>query len=270
MALAVVAVAGLGAAAYLGDQYMKERDRTAELAEKNRSLSDALQLHRTSKVELDSELTECKDELDVQKTSISDTSTRLLNVQAQLTTCRTSVSNLEDQRKKAQKLVDEFERLTARFQKMIDTGKLDVVFRRGQMIVKLPARVLFPSGKAVLSEGGKEAIAEVAKVLRTMRRRRFTVAGHTDNVPVRGEEFASNWELSTARAVTVTSVLIENGVKPRSLVAAGYGPYAPVAKNRSPRGRQRNRRIEIILEPNLKSLPLNELRARARRGERSK
>src|SRR5690606_457343 len=122
--------------------------------------------------------------------------------------------------------------LTARFRKMIDSGKLDVQFRRGEMIVRLPAQVLFPSGKATLSEQGKAALRDVAAILETMPRRRFTIAGHTDNQPVRGGEFASNWELSTARAVTVTKMFVEEGVRPGNLVAAGYGQFAPVASNK--------------------------------------
>lgn len=261
-AFAAVSLAGAGVAGYYANRLYSEKtaadEKVAKLEDENRSLSDALELHRNSKIELDSKLRDCKK-------SQKSTSAELVGASTELTACRSNVENLEEQKKKAKELRGEFETLTSRFRKMIDSGKLDVVFRRGEMVVKLPAAVLFSSGSATLSEGGKAALAEVAKVLRKMPRRRFTVAGHTDNVPVHGEEFDSNWDLSTARAVTVTSMLIKKGVRPRSLVAAGYGQYAPISSNRTEAGRRRNRRIEIILEPDLRKLPLRKLRSERRR-----
>jgi chemotaxis protein MotB len=138
---------------------------------------------------------------------------------------------------------------------MIDSGRLKVTFRRGRMIVELPAQVLFPSGSAELTDDGQKSLAEVAHILRVMRGRHFIVGGHTDNVPVSTERFANNWELSTARAVTVTGALIRGGLRPEQLVAAGYSEYDPVARNTSEAGRQKNRRIEIMLEPRLKPIP---------------
>jgi chemotaxis protein MotB len=88
-----------------------------------------------------------------------------------------------------------------------------------------------------------------------MRSRRFIVAGHTDNIPVATDRFANNWELSTARAVEVTSELVRGGLRAEQLVAAGYSEYDPVARNSNDKGRQKNRRIEIILEPRLAPLP---------------
>src|SRR6185295_4936242 len=79
-------------------------------------------------------------------------------------------------------------------------------------------------------------------------RHHFLVGGHTDNVPA-VKEYKSNWELSAARALRVTDALIAHGMPPKRLVLAGYSEYDPVASNGSEAGRQKNRRIEIILEP---------------------
>src|SRR5690606_5652418 len=133
--------------------------------------------------------------------------------------------------------------------------KLEIAFRRGRMIVQLPAQVLFPSGSAELTGEGVEAIADVAKILRDMRDQHFIVGGHTDSIPVSNDEFRSNWELSAARAVNVTESLVKAGLKPGQLVAAGYAEFDPVAKNNTQAGRQKNRRIEIILEPKLREIP---------------
>jgi chemotaxis protein MotB len=142
----------------------------------------------------------------------------------------------------------EFQQLRAKFQRMIDSGALDITFRRGRMIVEMPAAVLFDSGSAELSAAGRETVTTVAKVLRSVPQHRFLVGGHTDNVPV-VKQFQSNWELSAARAVRVTEMLTQHGVAPKRLVVAGYSEFDPVASNGSNAGRQKNRRIEIILEP---------------------
>ena len=80
------------------------------------------------------------------------------------------------------------------------------------------------------------------------------VAGHTDNQPVK-ETYKDNWELSMARALAVTRFLVEAKMKPQTIVAAGYGEHDPIAKNATPEGRRENRRIEIILLPDLSELP---------------
>jgi chemotaxis protein MotB len=123
------------------------------------------------------------------------------------------------------------------------------------MVVELPDNILFESGEAELKEAGRQALSEVVDVLRTIERREFQVAGHTDNVPIRSRRFPSNWELSTARAVSVAKFMIERGLDPSRISAAGHADTAPVASNDTPEGRAQNRRIEIILLPNLEELP---------------
>jgi len=165
------------------------------------------------------------------------------------------LEELRKARAEAEKRLAAFKKLTEKFQKMIDAGRLKVTFRKGRMIVELPAGVLFESGKAKLSDTGESAIAEVAGILKEFPDRSFLVAGHTDNVPIKDRKFKSNWELSTARAVTVTQYLIEQGVPPESLSAAGYAQFDPIGDNTTEEGRQTNRRIEIIMMPNIEELP---------------
>jgi chemotaxis protein MotB len=92
-------------------------------------------------------------------------------------------------------------------------------------------------------------------VLAGMADRHFLVAGHTDNVPIKTHKFRSNWELSTQRAVEVTRLMVEGGMKPSQLGAAGYADFDPAASNDTPDGQKQNRRIEIVVEPNLSELP---------------
>ncbi len=168
------------------------------------------------------------------------------------------MDELRAEHAETEKRLATFKALTAKFQKMIDSGKLQVVLHHGRMVVKLPAGILFASGSAELSKEGKEALHDVAGVLKQVTDRRFMVAGHTDNVPVGPptSPFKNNLELSTARALTVAQQLIASGVNPARLVAAGYSQYEPVKANASEAGRQENRRIEIVLLPNITELPL--------------
>jgi chemotaxis protein MotB len=169
-------------------------------------------------------------------------------IEAKLSTAEARLAELQQSQKEADEQLQQLLELRKKFQRMIDGGKLEVNFRRGRMIVEMPAQVLFDSGSAELSEEGQQAVLSVAKVLRQVATHRFLVGGHTDNVPA-VKEYKSNWALSAARAVGVTEALTRNGVAQSRLVVAGYSQYDPVATNASEKGRQKNRRIEIVLEP---------------------
>ena len=129
-----------------------------------------------------------------------------------------------------------------------------------RLSVKILDKILFASGEAVISPKGREVLKRVGKVLATARDKDkvIRIEGHTDNVPIGKtlrEKFASNWELSTARATTVVRFLAETSkIPPDGFEAAGLGEYHPVAKNDTPEGRQQNRRIEIILYPRVQAL----------------
>ena len=175
---------------------------------------------------------------------------------------------LEELRK--QKLAAEaraatFRRLMEKLRSMIDAGQLKVVIRDGRMLIALDSDVLFDSGKTSLKPAGQAALAKVAQVLAGITDRKYQVAGHTDDVPIHTARFPSNWELSTARAVEVVNFLIANGMKPQQVSAAGFGEFDPVVANDSPDHRAQNRRIEIVLQPNLSDLPsLDSLQAPAK------
>jgi chemotaxis protein MotB len=166
-----------------------------------------------------------------------------------------AVAQLKDREKQAEARLKTFRTMLEGFKSMIASGKLRVKIVRGRMVVELAENILFDSGKAELKPEGQAAMTEVAEVLKTITDRDFQITGHTDNIPIRTHRFPSNWELSTARAVTVTRFMGDKGVAPERLSAAGYADTQPVAANDTPEGRQQNRRIEIVLMPNLQELP---------------
>ena len=144
-----------------------------------------------------------------------------------------------------------YENVIGTFQSLIDAGQLSVAIVEGRMVIQLPQDVLFPSGSATLNQEGRSTIGLVGDALAQIPERRFQVEGHTDNVPISTQRFASNWELSGSRAITVVRLLLERGVDPKNLSAAGFGEHQPIADNADPTGRRANRRIEITMLPNL-------------------
>jgi chemotaxis protein MotB len=165
------------------------------------------------------------------------------------------LAELRKQREAAEKRLQAFRDLKQRFAKLVDTGKLKVVFRKGQMILELPSGILFPSGQAELTPAGQTALTEVLTVLGEFKDRRFAIAGHTDTDPIKSKKFKSNWELSTARAQTEQQFMINAGFRATNGAAVGIGEYFTVAANASEANKQLNRRIEIILVPDLSELP---------------
>jgi chemotaxis protein MotB len=147
-----------------------------------------------------------------------------------------------------------YRELALRLKMMVDAGDLSISLRDGRMVLQLPNDVLFDTGRVVIKPHGQEALRQVADVLKTLEGRRLLVTGHTDNVPIATPRFPSNWELSSGRGLEVVRFLIAQGVPPRSLAAAGYGEFDPVASNDDDEGRARNRRIEIALQPNVNEL----------------
>ncbi len=113
--------------------------------------------------------------------------------------------------------------------------------------ITLPAPVLFDIGKADIKEGTKHALSDLATTIKGSKYP-IIIEGHTDNVPITGGQFRSNWQLSAARAFAVLNYFIEiEKISPGRLSALGYGEYRPVASNETEDGRAQNRRIEIIL-----------------------
>jgi chemotaxis protein MotB len=152
-----------------------------------------------------------------------------------------------------------YENVIARFRSLMDGGQLSVAIERGRLVILLPQDVLFESGSATLGQEGRRVIAEVARVLAGFPDRQFQVEGHTDNVPIATERFPSNWELSSARALAVVRLLTQNGVVPGNVSGAAYGEFQPVAPNEDRDARRRNRRIEIVMLPNLDLIAETEL-----------
>jgi chemotaxis protein MotB len=201
--------------------------------------------------ELDTATAESKSEREAREAREAD----LAKAHGEQEATMAELTELRRQREAADARIAAFKALQAKFRELVDTGKLEVLFRNGQMVLKLPSGILFPSGSAKLSDAGTTALTEVAGALDSFKTRRFVIAGHTDNKPIKTKEFKNNWYLSTARAISVLEFLIDFGFPAKNLAAAGYGEQDPIAPNDTDANREQNRRIEIILVPNLEELP---------------
>ncbi|WP_457745642.1 OmpA family protein [Sulfurimonas sp.] len=166
-----------------------------------------------------------------------------------------TMSQIEAETKKRNEI---YARFVNQLQKMIDAGQLSVSIEKGRIVINLPDNVLFKTGHASVNAEGQKVLQEIAGVLKEFKDRKFQVEGHTDNVPMKSARYPSNWELSTARALNVVHLMVEEGMDPKNISAAGYGEFQPRADNETPEGRKLNRRIEIIMLPNLEILS-NEL-----------
>lgn len=245
------------ARALIDDAYQKAAERQMVLEARDKSLASnerELQYRQTridgataENAELRKELERLGKNVDAMLAEKGVLSGALADTKARLEALRRSEAVAESR-------AALFRELALRFHKMVDAGQLAVVLRQGRMVIRLPNDVLFDSGQTIIKPEGREALGLVASVLQTIAGRRFQVAGDTDNVPIQTARFPSNWELSTARAVEVVRFLIAHGMAPDLLSATGYGEFDPVASNDSEAGRRQNRRIEIVLQPNIDEL----------------
>jgi chemotaxis protein MotB len=181
--------------------------------------------------------------------------TQLTKMSENLHATKDELDQLRLQKVETEKRIAAVEEIRKKFTEMTDTGALKVTSRRGSLVVELPSEVLFDSAKATLSRKGEIAVLQVGGILKQFADRRFLVVGHTDPEPLKSATFADNWELSVARALTVTRFLVEGGMDKKNVIAAGAGENDPIAENSNTQGKARNRRIEIVLLPALSELP---------------
>lgn len=246
--LSILALAAAGVAGYYAWIYRGEVEASAD------EIGGA-KACRTELTRVKGQVAELEGRAAGSESKRREAETKATSAQASLSASQEELDSLRAQRAETEKRLAAFRELTERFQKMIDSGKIEVKIRNGVPQMVLPAEVLFPSGSAALSRPGELAVMEVGVILKQLPSRRFMVVGHTDNLPVKSATYKDNWELSTARAVTVTQFLASVGLSPKMMMAAGHAEYDPVAPNKSREGREKNRRIEIILLPDLAEMP---------------
>lgn len=117
----------------------------------------------------------------------------------------------------------------------------------GEVVLVLGEAISFASGEAELLGESLTILKEVSGRLERNGEYRLVISGHTDNVPIANNVFASNWDLSSARAAAVARYLVSQGIDPQRITTQGFAEFRPMAENGSVDGRRRNRRVEITL-----------------------
>ena len=129
---------------------------------------------------------------------------------------------------------------------------VDVQVLKGVVYISLADNMLYKSGSYEIGDRAGETLSKIAKIITDYPDYDVLVEGNTDNVPIKRENIRNNWDLSTLRASSVVQALINDyGVEPKRLTAGGRGEFNPVASNLTEKGRQRNRRTQIIVTPKL-------------------
>lgn len=143
----------------------------------------------------------------------------------------------------AEQLVD----LQEALDQEVEEGLVTLERKESSIIVRIQEKGSFGSGSARLDPGFHEVMARISKVLAS-KPGRITVAGHSDNIPISTGRFRSNWELSSARAVTVLHSMLRNeDIAEDRVVVEGFADTRPLVDNNSPQNRAKNRRVELIL-----------------------
>lgn len=217
----------------------------------NQRLAEQLEALLKAKKELESSLGATKDDLKNTIAKLSKLNEELERTKKELEAKLQEV--LQAKESEIRRLTSTYDQMVGELKNEISSGEIQITQLQNKLTVNLVDKILFDSGKTEIKENGKRVLDRVGAILKQVKDRQIVIEGHTDNVPVGPSlraKYPTNWELSASRATAVARYLQENaGMDPESLMAAGHGPYKPVAPNDSPENKAQNRRIEIVLIP---------------------
>jgi chemotaxis protein MotB len=269
---------------YSEDEWQAQLEKYNQLAAQNKKSDEAAAATRADLEKSQGQIVQLKEQLQKMGVNLEALNQQLEQSGTQNKTLAKNLEEMQRALKEYQERAAQLERIKQRFEllrdklkKLTDLG-LKVEIRRNRMVIRLPGDVLFASGDDKLRPEGVKVLDAVAEVVRNDKQlaaRYFQVAGHTDNKPLKGGRFGDNWGLSTMRARQVLIYLIApmppaapvdpkakpakekeggGGLNPERLHAAGYGDTDPVVKNESDDGRQQNRRVELVLMPDVEEM----------------
>jgi chemotaxis protein MotB len=271
LSLLLLAGIALSACGHSEDEWQAELAKYNQLLAMHKATVDQAQAKAAELERAKEQVEQLKSELEKMGVSMESLNEQLQQTGTQKEQLSKSVQDMQralDEYKaraaQLERIKQRFEALRDKLKKLTDLG-LKVEIRRNRMVIRLPGDVLFASGQDKLRPEGQKVLDAVAEVIRKdpqLSARYFQVAGHTDDKPLVGGRFGDNWGLSVMRAREVLVYLIApldpkkggGGLNPTRLHAAGYGETDPVAKNDTDDGRQQNRRVELVLMPDVEEM----------------
>lgn len=254
-ALPVIASAICFGCGYSQDAWDQKVRETEELREK-------LDGEKSSRAKAEADYADALAEIEALRNQLAERTSNLDSLGADLDAQKQALKEYEGRLRYLEEIRLKFERLQEKLAKLTRLG-LKVEVRDNRMVIQLPGDVLFDSGKDRLRKEGEDIVLQVAQIIaedEELRTRQFQVAGHTDDRALRGGYFGDNWGLSALRARSVLVLLTTpvrdggGGLAPRNWSAAGYGSTAPIAENTTEEGRARNRRVELVVQPNVEEM----------------
>lgn len=266
-----VCVAMMTGCGYSEDEWQAQLAKYAQLSQKNKATegeraATQAELEMTQKqvADLKAQLQKMGVDLDTINQQLAQTGTANQQLAKNVEDLQRALKEYQERAAQLERIKARFELLRDKLKKLTELG-LKVEIRRNRMVIRLPGDVLFASGDDKLSKEGDKVLDAVAEVIRNDKQlsgRYFQVAGHTDNKPLKGGRFGDNWGLSAMRARQVLLYLVApvdakdggGGLTAERLHAAGYGDTDPVAKNDADEGRKQNRRVELVLMPDVEEM----------------
>tara|TARA_B110000116_G_scaffold205521_1_gene180663 strand:- start:190 stop:1092 length:903 start_codon:yes stop_codon:yes gene_type:complete len=222
------------------------------MAEKAKEIKELLkQLEKTQ-----TELFAKEDELNKSIANLQEKERKLLNSQNELEQRSLRVAELETIINRKDSIVTALKQKISKALIGLEGDGLTIVQRNGKVYISLEEDLLFASGKYEVNQTGKQALDKLSEALSYQKDLEILVEGHTDSVPFSGRGLVKdNWDLSVMRATSVVKRLTSNtNLDPTQLIAAGRSEFVPLLTNTTSEGRSKNRRIEMILSPNLDDL----------------
>jgi chemotaxis protein MotB len=237
----------------LGIDYRTTSQKLEVLNKEYEQLNSYYKNLLTNSGKLNRDLTQQKEQLLAIQDSFEKTRRMNDSLSTSLAEREKKVKELENILNNKDKAVQDLKNRIANSLLDFKASDLTVNVKNGKVYVSLAEQLLFGSGSIDVDKKGVTALQQLAKAVKDQKDLQIMVEGHTDNVPVsvKSKYMQDNWDLSVMRATSITKILTQAGVSPNQITASGKGEYYPLAVNDSPQNKQKNRRTEIIIAPNL-------------------
>jgi chemotaxis protein MotB len=240
----------------LGSQFRILQIQYDKMTKQNESLEEAFERLKKSGAK---ETASLQSDLEAKNIELQRKEDALISLEAELKTKQQlladreqRVNELEEAMKRKDEATQQLKAKVAAALRGFESQGLSVIQKNGKIYVSMEAKLLFASGSTAVEPNGKKALVELAKVLENEKQLEIVVEGHTDSDKLTSATHpTSNWELSVLRATSVVDIMLANSkVNPAQLMAAGRSEFHPV----EPKDKAKNRRIEIIISPDLNEL----------------
>jgi len=240
----------------LNQNIVTSNKKLTDLNSEYERLNSNYKLSLSKSGKLDQDLAQQRDQLLAIQYSLERTRKQNDSLSNSLAEREKKVKELEEVLAKKDKAVHDLKNKISNALLNFKENDLTVKVKNGKVYVSLAEQLLFGSGSTAVDKKGEGALQQLGKAIKDQKDIHVMIEGHTDNVPISkgSQHFEDNWDLSVLRATSITRILIKAGMSPNQITSAGKGEFSPIAPNDNAQNKQKNRRTEIIITPNLDEL----------------